>query len=416
VSEPEVALVFSPETWVEGLHRHLTDHGGARVRQVIVDPSLAFDEDYGTLAVSHRWPGLTRTFVDAVHRRHRRLLGVFDPDEPAGREFLVSLGADRVLPSDASMAEFVDTFNALEPQVPHPAPSLAALEAAVDGRQRTEPSSNGDRSRRWRLVAVGGTPGAGATELAIGLTGALRGQRERVVLVDADEVVPSIAQRLGLPIEPNLRSAIESVEYGMGDVDAAIVRAGRELDVVTGLPNVGAWSQVRPSEVLDVVEAIGRAGRHVVANFGSRLEDVGRGGRNRYGISRAVVSEASDVIGVAPATPVGVTRVLGWIAEVRVLNPTAPVHLAINRAPRDAFRRAEIEQEIRRTFEPESLVFLPQDARVEAAAWSGTLVAAGPYVKAVAELAATVAPVASSRARTRRNAGRRRGRAPVIAR
>jgi len=47
VPEPEVALVFSPEAWVEGLHRHLTDHGGARVRQVIVDPSLAFDEEYG---------------------------------------------------------------------------------------------------------------------------------------------------------------------------------------------------------------------------------------------------------------------------------------------------------------------------------------------------------------------------------
>jgi len=110
-----VALVFSPEAWVESLHRHLTDHGGGRVRQVIVDPLLAFDEDYGTLVVSHRWPSLTRTFVDAVHRRNRRLLGVFDPDEPAGREFLVSLGVDRSLPSDASMAEFVDAFNALEP-------------------------------------------------------------------------------------------------------------------------------------------------------------------------------------------------------------------------------------------------------------------------------------------------------------
>ena len=411
--EPEVALVFSPEAWVEGLHRHLTDHGGARVRQVIVDPLLAFDEEYGTLVVSHRWPGLTRTFVDAVHRRHRRLLGVFDPDEPAGREFVVSLGADRALPSDASMTEFVDAFNALEPEVRHPAPSVAALEAAVDGYQPATQASNGDRSRRWRLVGVGGTPGAGATELAIGLAAALRLQRERAVLVDADEVVPSIAQRLGLPIEPNLRSAVESVEYGMGDVDATIVQASRELDVLTGLPNVGAWSQVRPSEVLDVIEALGRARRLVVANFGSRLEDVGRGGRNRYGISRAVVSEASEVIGVAPATPVGVTRVLGWVAEVRALNPAAPVHLAINRIPHDAFRRAEIEQEIRRTFEPESLAFLPHDPRVEAAAWSGALVASGPYAKAVAELAARVTPIASTGARMRRSAAGRRGRAPV---
>ena len=122
------------------------------------------------------------------------------------------------------------------------------------------------------------------------------------------------------------------------------------------------------------------------------------------------------MIGVAPATPVGVTRVLGWVAEVRELNPTAPVHLAINRVPRDAFRRAEIEQEIRRTFEPESLAFLPHDPRVEAAAWSGTLVTSGPYAKAVAELAARLGPIASMGARTRRSAASRRGRAPVGAR
>jgi hypothetical protein len=414
VFEPEVALVFSPEAWVEGLHRHLTDHGGARVRQVIVDPSLAFDEDYGTLVVSHRWPGLTRTFVEAVHRRHRRLLGVFDPDEPAGREFLVSLGVDRVLRSDASMGEFVDAFNALEPRR-QPSESVAALEAAVEMRQPARPDSNGDGSRRSRLVGVGGTPGAGATELAIGLTAAFQGRRERVVLVDADEVVPSVAQRLGLPIEPNLRSAIEAVEYGMTDVGGTIVRAAHDLHVLTGLPNVSAWSQVRPSEVLDVIEALGQNRRRVVANIGSRLEDVGRGGRSRYGISRAVISEAVDIIGVAPATPVGVTRLLGWVTEVRALNPSAPVQLAINRAPRDAFRRAEIEQEIRRTFEPESIGFLPYDARVEAAAWSGTFAASGPYAKAVAVLAAAVPPIAPTNPSARRKPGTRRGHAPVAA-
>jgi MinD-like ATPase involved in chromosome partitioning or flagellar assembly len=416
VAEPEIALVFSPEAWVEGLHRHLTDHGGARVRQVIVDPSLAFDEEYDTLVVSHRWPGLTRTFVEAVHRRGRCLLGVFDPDEPAGREFLGSLGFDRILASDASMAEFVEAFGALAPAQHQPAPSVTALEVAVDGRHAPDPIANGDRSRRRQFIAIGGTPGAGATELAIAFTAALGAQGRRAVLVDADEVVPSIAQRLGLPIEPNLRSAIESVEYGMGDVGATIVRAARELYVLSGLPNVGAWAQVRPSEVLDVIEAIGRRRQFVVANFASRLEDVGSGGRCRYGISRAVVCEASDVIGVAPATPVGVTRLLGWVTDVHSLNAGATVHLAINRAPRDAFRRAELDQEIRRTFDPASLAFLPHDSRVEAAAWSGALVSYGPYAKAVAELAIRVAPPSSSAARPRGGSRKRRGRVPVVAR
>jgi MinD-like ATPase involved in chromosome partitioning or flagellar assembly len=412
VAEPEVALVFSPETWVEGLHRHLTDHGGARVRQVIVDPSLAFDEDYGTLVVSHRWPGLTRTFVDAIHRRGRRILGVFDPDEPAGREFLVSLGVDHVLASDAAMAEFVDAFTTLAPDGQQPGPSVTALEAAVDLGPPPPTKVDGDRATR-HLIAIGGSPGAGATELAIGITAALTRYGERAVLVDADDVVPSIAQRLGLPIEPNLRSAIESVEYGMADVNAAIVRVRRALDVLCGLPNASAWSQVRPSEVLDVIEAIARSHDYVVANVASRLEDVGRGGRGRYGISRAVVSEASVLVGVTPAMPVGVTRLLGWVTDVRALNGNASVHLVVNRAPRDAFRRAQLDQEIRRTFEPESLLFVPHDPRVEAAAWSGELVANGPYVKAIAELAVRIAPTA---VRGRRNSGGRRARVPVMAR
>jgi MinD-like ATPase involved in chromosome partitioning or flagellar assembly len=414
--EPEVALVFSPEAWVEELHRHLTDHGGARVRQVIMDPSLAFDEVYGTVVVSHRWPALTRTFVDAIHRRGRRILGVFDPEEPAGREFLVSLGVDRVLPSDASMSEFVDVFVAFAPELQKPAPSVTALEAAVDGTLLQTQTGDGDGSPDGRLVAVGGSPGAGATELAIALASTLSRHGHRAVLVDADEVVPSVAQRLGLPIEPNLRSAIEAVEYGMGDVNSAIARAAPELDVVPGLPNVGAWSQVRPTEVLDVLDALGGTSRCVVANFASRLEDVGRSGRSRYGISRAVVSEATELVGVAPATPVGVTRLLGWVAEVRALNSGARVHLAVNRCPRDAFRKAELDQEIRRTFEPESLVFLPHDPRVEAAAWSGALVPNGPYTKTVAELAGEIAPAARAATRSRRTSGKRRSRRPVMAR
>jgi hypothetical protein len=228
-------------------------------------------------------------------------------------------------------------------------------------------------------------------------------------------VVPSVAQRLGLPIEPNLRSAIESVEYGMGEVNASVTRVAPDLDVVSGLPNVGAWSQVRPTEVLDVIEAVGRLSRYVVTNVASRLEDVGRGGRVRYGISRTVVSEASELIGVAPATPVGVTRLLGWVADVRALNAGARVHLAVNRCPRDAFRKAELDAEIRRTFEPDSLVFLPQDPRVEAAAWSGALVPNGPYAKAVAELAVRIAPPARVATRGRRGSAKRAG-APVMAR
>jgi hypothetical protein len=92
------------------------------------------------------------------------------------------------------------------------------------------------------------------------------------------------------------------------------------------------------------------------------------------------------------------------------------VYLVVNRAPRDAFRKSELEQEIRRTFEPEGLSFLPHDPRVEAAAWTGDLVAYGPYTKAVREVADRVVPSTRAAPPARRTAGKRHSRSPVMAR
>jgi methylmalonyl-CoA mutase cobalamin-binding subunit len=113
-SGPAVALVFSPEAWVEELHRHVSHHGGARVRQIVVEPSVALDEDYDVLVVSDRWPALTHGLVRAVHERGRGVLGVFDPEEPAGKDHLVDLGVDATIAADADVTEFVAALRDLQ--------------------------------------------------------------------------------------------------------------------------------------------------------------------------------------------------------------------------------------------------------------------------------------------------------------
>jgi MinD-like ATPase involved in chromosome partitioning or flagellar assembly len=403
VTEPEVALVFSPEAWVEGLHRHLTDHGGARVRQVVMEPSVALDEEYGTLIVSHRWPALTRPFIEAVHAGGRRLLGVFDPTEPAGREHLLELGADRVIESDAPMSAFLDALVELAP-VERPGGSAEGDLRRMIGPLPTPFSG----ARPAPVVAVGGPAGGGATELAIEMARSASEGRPAVALADADDVAPAVAQRLALPIEPNLRTAIDALEYGMGELDAAFTSAPDGLfRVLGGLPNVASWSQVRPSEVLDVLEAV--AAEHTtMVDLSNRIEDVSAGiGRGRYGITRAVVGTADALVVVGQATPVGVTRVLGWVAEARTLTEV-PVHVVVNRCPNDAYRRAEIADEIHRTFPPTTLWFVPHDPRVDRAAWAGTLVAAGPFTRAVVALTAEVLPAPTNGARHPRPARGRR--------
>src|SRR5689334_8861139 len=129
MSEPEIALVFTAEPWVEELHRYLSDHGGARVRSLVVDQSVALEETYDVLVVSHRWPALTQAFVADVHARSRRVLGVVDRSEPAGRPHLAAVDVDAIVDSDAGPEAFVRALVELCAEQPRPgALALAAFD------------------------------------------------------------------------------------------------------------------------------------------------------------------------------------------------------------------------------------------------------------------------------------------------
>jgi Mrp family chromosome partitioning ATPase len=387
--ERTVALVFSPEPWVEALHRHLAHHGGARVRQVVVEPAAALDEEYDALVVSDRWPALTLGFVRAVHGRGRRIVGVFDPEEPAGKDHLLALGVDATIAGDSPMSEFVD--------------ALADLDVATDPRPRTASAgadttadAGGVRDRPLGpLVVVSGPRGSGVTEVAVTLAAAIATRREPVVLVDAHDAAPSVAGRLGLGLEPNVRSAIDACAHGLGRLDATITRpagAVGPLGVVAGFPSAVAAQQVTPADVLDVVTAL-RNGRTCVVDVDDSSP-----------VTSAILGSAGAVVAVAGASPVGVVRALEWFAMVRREVPSTPIHLAVNRAPAGRYRREEIRSEVVRTLCPRSIDWLPLDHRVERAAWDGELVTRGPFHAAVASLAREVLPAPVSKRRRRRNA------------
>ena len=378
IAEPEIALVFSPEPWFGELHRHLSDHGGARVRQVVMDPALAFQERFAVLVVSSRWPALTQLFVERIHSLGRCILGVYDALEPAGREHLDALGVDGTVPNDAPVAVLLDELQAVAHRADAGGGEGDAQAAVTDGE-----GGDVDAESARSLVVVGGTPGAGRSEVALSLAHGLSACGAPVLLVDADDIAPSLGQRLGAPIEPNLRSAIDAVQHGIGSPAACVRRIAPRLDLLCGVPNAALWAQVRATEVLDVLRTVDADYGSVVADVGSSLEELDGGARSRFGIARTVVGAADALVGVGTATPVGVSRLLGWVAAARALNDQAPIHLAVNRALRSAFRESEVEQEIRRTFEPATLTFLPLDLKVERAVWSGRLVEHGPFVRTV---------------------------------
>lgn len=390
--EPTIALVFSPELWVEELHRHLADHGGACVRQIVLEPSVALEEEYDTLVVSDRWPPLSKPLIDGLHARGRHVLGVFDPDEPHGRDHLHALGVDAVIPAPSTAAEFVAVLTGLG--ACRGASAHSVSEPALAGTS-TRLRSNGLSS----LTAVAGPPGAGATEVAIELGRAVAARGHEAVVVDADESHAAVATRLALPTEPNLRTALDAVEHGLGELAASVIPFGPgRLRVLGGLPGADAAVHVRGGEVVDVLRALAGSAL-LVADLGSTWS---------HGIARTVVQEAGVVVGVGAGTPVGVARLLAWIAELRTVASNAPLHLVVNCAPIDRFRRNEIATEIARTFEPTSLLFVPFDRKVDAAAWHGSLVGRGPFTASLAPLADIVSPRCLPRRVSERRQARRR--------
>lgn len=396
---PEIAIVVSPRDWAENLHRFVADHGGAHVRARILDTREALDERYQVLVAEDLTSFLTPRLFDQLRRSGKRVLGVYDPLEPWGRERLAELGVDDTLPNTSAPEQFLRAIEALAltAKVDLDA-ELAELTTGPAAPAPDAPSPAPQR-RQGRVTVVGGPSGGpGATEVAIGLADALRRRGERAVVVDADESAPSLAQRLGLPLHPNLRTAIDVVEHWSGkltDVLASVSASG--VEVLCGLPNVGDWSDVRPGEVADVVHDLAAIRDHVVVNIGHNIEDLGGGplgGTGRYGMARTLLPLGETLVAVAAPTPVGLARLLGWIADVRALTST-PITVAMNRAPAAAFKRGELEAELARTYLPPSITFVPDERKVEEAAWEGSVVAAGGFTKAMDALAAAAVPAAT---------------------
>ncbi len=381
----EIAIVVSSRDWAERLHRFVADHGGARVRARVLDGAEAVAEGYAVLVADDLTSFLTHRLVETLHRSGRRVLGVYDPVEPAGRNHLLELGVDDTITSLSAPEEFLAAIDGL---------ALAAA-ADLDGELRdlvgpTEQALDAGAAApgRGTVVAVGGPAGGpGATEVALGLSAAVARRGGSVALVDADDVAPSVAQRLGLPLHPNIRAVAEAVEHGADDLGDLVLEVDG-IAVVPGLPSASDWAALRPGEVVNVVHDAAALADAVVVNVGHRLEDLAgpMTGQGRHRIAQAALSAADRVLAVAAPTPVGLRRLLDWIAEACAFTE-APVEVAFNRVPDDRFLQGELEAELRRNHSPTTVVFVPEDPRVHRAAWSGQQVAAGPFTRVLDGLA-----------------------------
>jgi MinD-like ATPase involved in chromosome partitioning or flagellar assembly len=361
LNEVEVVLAASARDWPDRIHRFLTDHGGARVRGQVLTPEDALLEDFQVLVIDDICSFLTPHLVSELQRRGKLVLGVFDPvDSPDAKERLRECGVDQVLEADATGDEFVIALRALV--VLAPDSQVAVQKEVVVASART--------------IAVGAPPGGcGATEVAIAIASELA-RYGTAVLVDLDEVAPSVAQRLGLPMLPNLRTAIDAVTHNITPLEASLLHS-EGLAVLAGLSNDRDWMDVRTFEVSAVIEQLQHRSHSVVINVGSQLGEVGFGDGGRFALSRLGVSVADWLVAVGLPQPVGITRLTAWTHAAASLNPDARQTLIVNRAPRSPFRRAEIAEELSAATGQRDIRFIGDDPQLRSATWNGQRVRTG---------------------------------------
>lgn len=392
--EPAIMLAHSPRPWAQELHFFLMDHGGATVRGYVMTAEAATAETYDVLIVDDVTSFLTPRLVSSLQRKGTKIVGIFDGDdsEGAGKQRLTDLGVDEAVPQSIAAAELVQVVNRVAgPQLESVTAMSDVLLAAV--AERTPPTLTSETavraSRGTVVVVAGATGGAGATEVAIALASELRTTGVATVLVDADDQAPAIAQRLGIGLHPNIRTAVDAVQHGSGSLDHSLTKlTSLGIEALCGLPNPRDWFELRPGEVAEVIHELARVRGYVVVNVGSRVEDLPElGGPARFGVARSVLAMADSVVLVGTPTPVGATRVVDWLADTRSIISGARLHVLINQHPGGSFTAGELESEITRTVSPTSMSFAPYDRRVLRAAWEGEPVTNGPFTKAIATLA-----------------------------
>lgn len=394
--EPLVAMAATPREWGQTLHRHLADHGGARLRATVLHPDDALAEDYDVLVADDATSFLTPRLVNELSRRGRAVLGVFDPDDPDGKERLRDLGVADVVERDAGPAEILQRLTSLAGELP-------AARATTGEAPLPSPPQ---RSRRTgRLVAVTGVSGGvGTSEAAIAMADLAGTPRAPAALLDADDRWAALAQRLGCGLYPNVVAGADALAREHADPMALLQPAvtGR-VRLLAGARRDAA--EVAGDDLAELAEVVAEACGIAVAD--AAAGDPGPGARP--GPDAAVLAHADDVVLVADASPAGAGRALDWLAADHVVAPSR-IRVLFNRSDAEPFRRRELSAEIRRLAGVAGVWHAPTDPRVGRAAWDGGGVAAGPYRRAIAALLADLDSRLAPTRRRLRPSLRRRGR------
>ena len=186
--------------------------------------------------------------------------------------------------------------------------------------------------------------------------------------MDLDQRYPGVAQRLGLPLYPNLHTAVDAAHHEPDRLDSIVQSLGR-LGVIGGVARPDPQRTIPAYEIAALIDDVATVNDCVVADLGTSTDGL----------------QADATIIVGEGTPVGLERLIRAVEGHE--GPGNGLLALVNRVRRGGRMSDEIREELRFAL-PEVTVFLvAEDDRVPKAAWDGVVVGRGPFVRALSELA-----------------------------
>lgn len=358
---PDIALAASAREWPDRLHRFLLDHGGGRIVGRVMASDQAVEGSFDVLLIDDVCSFLTPRLVAVLKQSAVEVVGVYMPEDgPDAKRRLLECGISDVVETDAGPEEF-----------------LTKIHGTLAHRAQPPAEEPAVNSSALRIGVTGPCAGVGITEIAVSLARSLAGDIG-TVLVDMDPYWPSIAQRLDLPLHPNIRTSLDHALH-RGDQIEETVHVIDELSVVGGRADGGQGPEIsRPDSVM-LIDALGSLAEVVVLDLGPLRQT-----------EPGLIRELDTLIVVGAGNPVGVARLITTVGGVFARYPGQSVLAVVNKIGKGSYRRTEVLDEMERAIPDLPVVTVPFEDRLEQASWDGSLLVRGRYGRAVSSISEVV--------------------------
>ena len=360
----------------------LTGRGFTIVRRCVEATDVlaaASIDDHAALVIDMDTPRLSADIIAAVLRGDDRMIVAIGADADAVHRAR-AWGLPRVV--EGLGADLIDRV-AGELRTPGEHVQTTGIEGA------SLPSAATTDTRRGLTVVYGPSGAPGRSTVALGLAEAWSQAGDRVCLVDADTIGPSLSLLVGMTEDVSgLLVASRYADQGALDarsLGTACRRLGGRLWLLSGIGSAERWQQVRPRSLERVLAVCAANFDRVVIDTGPLLalpdhdDAVTAGGPRRDGTTMTALSMSRALVIVTQPEAVSMLRLTAELPALLKLVDHSHVTVVANRASRrDKHARSRVVEVLAESGIRLPVFTIPDDASISSSRRTGSLLAENP--------------------------------------